>query len=130
MKKKILNSKILVGMLLVDAVTSTGTTALAASWGGNLPRWSTANEISTITKSTANETYHMKVNSVGGSYDSLKRWIENWAGSNKSIHTITQEGRKSNPKSSASKGSDVVLNIQNPINFSVNIAALGQWSPN
>ena len=72
----------------------------------------------------------MKVNSVGGSYDSLKRWIENWAESNKSIHTITQEGRKSNPKSSASKGSDVVLNIQNPINFSVNVAALGQWSPN
>lgn len=128
-KKKV---KKTLGMLSFALLALTmSTSVFAASWTTNLDRWSMEQEIGEITKQTTNTTYYMQVDYVGSTYDSVEHWIESdITGSNYSVHTITKEGFNSSPASSAKVNDEVVLNVKNPVNASVQVAASGAWSPN
>jgi hypothetical protein len=119
----ILTCALLIGALSTNVFAASG-------WGTNLEKWSGALEISDLTKATTTKTYYMKVDSVGGSYDSVEHWIEAPLGSNYSVHSITTEGNAKSPASTAVKGDKVTLNVANPINVSVQVQAAGSWSPN
>lgn len=127
-KRTKIGIRILSTSLLLGAMATSS--AFASSWSINLGRWSSDREIATTTKSTTNDTYYMQVDSVGGQYDSVEHWTEGIYGGNYSGHTITKEGDNNSPKSSATKGDSVSLNVCNPISTQVLVAANGAWSAN
>ena len=129
MKRKTkLGMRVLSTSLLLGAMATSS--AFASSWSVNLNRWSADKEIATTTKKTTNNTYYMKVDSVGGDYDSVMHWIEGDSGRDYSAHSITKEGSNDSPASEAEKGDDVTLNVENPVFTRVLVSASGSWSAN
>lgn len=141
MKK--MNEKLGAFALSAILLMATGTTAFAtAAWDSftaTLPAKQGDTEVSTVARDVSDTDYFtIKISSIGGGYTAVRAWCETGLGTNVSspdyeIGVNTSGYHWDIPyysNSVPSHGTNVTLNLDNPVNTTNTPTVKGSWTPN
>ncbi|MEC0229093.1 hypothetical protein [Paenibacillus alba] len=130
-------SKLAIATLALSMLFATSAFAATAPFSGNLPANQGDTEISTVARANnadVVEYFSIKVTSLGTGYTAVRAWTEGSAGGNySSPYTEVQANSNwATPSytSTPSKGTNITLNLDNPVYTSSSVAVAGEWSPN
>lgn len=130
-------SKLAIATLAVSMMFATSAFAATASFSGKLPANQGDTEISTVARantSSAVKYFSIKVSTLDTGYSSVRAWTEKSGGAN--LSSPYTEVKKSTTwgtvdyTSVPDKGTNVTLNLDNPVYTSTQVSVGGEWSPN
>lgn len=138
MKKKI---KLTIATLAVSMVAATSAFAASAwdSFNATLPAKQGDTEVSTVARANTSDIYGyftIKITSIDPGYTAVRAWAENTLGANYSdpYNQVAADGTNRAvfyyDGKTPSKGTNVVLNLDNPVYTSTTVDVSGTWTPN
>ena len=111
--------------------------AATTSFSGSLPARQGDTEISKVARENENTTkkyFTITISSLGTGTDKVRAWAETGAGINASSPYnqvgVTTTNVYYNTDSVPAKGTNVTLNLDNPVYMTTTVSVSGSWTPN
>lgn len=134
MRKRI---KLSIATLVVSMVAATSAYAATAEFSAKLPAKQGDTEVSKVARvSTTSEkkNFGVKITSIDSGYTAVRGWTESTAGGNFSnpYNEVPADNKYyyHNYSTVPAKGTNVTLNLDNPVHTSTIVSAKGIWTPN
>jgi len=128
--------KVLVVASAMMMIMATTAYAATATFSGILPAYQGDTEVSTVARahdSTSYKYFTITITSLGTGYDSVRAWTENTLGGNLSdpFKQVSKNVQTNVYYTTVpSMGTNVVLNLDNPVYTSESVSVGGTWTPN
>lgn len=135
MRKKL--SMVVLGVVLVMALSVTAFASSAwDSFSTKLPANQGDTEVSTVARdSDSVDHFNIQINSLSNGYTAVRAWAEgSWGGNYSDPYWELGVGSNWNvyyySNNIPSKGTNITLNLDNPVSTTITPSVSGKWTPN